>query len=515
MSDRDLQAFVVCARQEAMAIDGDSDDGALPSLATVVAGARVVGMGESQHYVGEFNRFRSRLLRHLVCHHGFSALVFECGVVEAKCTHDYVLGLHDDRDRAHLGIDSTFGLWRGTQSAVDWMRARNDGSGEREKLRFYGMDGSQGWSGVETSLAYTCEFLDTVDPDAASAFRDALLPLARSLVLSNVDEASRDDLRELACGLDRLESHFRVEAMHYIARAGFDAYDWAHQAAIVARRIGAMLVAVRESPERRFRTWWNMRDACMAEQLLWVLRREGPDAKLLVAAHNIHLQKDFARETDIPLTTMGQHLATRLPDSDYVVIAGTSDESLKPEDPAKDGSFQSALARLGLQSFLLDLRAINEPLARLWLDKEKPDRSAVSYQPLRTAAAWDAVFYVRTIALDDLRLPKSLARAARDPDPETVVSIVGKFEFDGVGDDPVELTICEEEGVLVTDGSNSDGELFPIPRSRLHAMSCNAFFWDGWSMELVCERDANEAVTTVGIRYPGEPVKYWGRRMNA
>ena len=76
---------------------------------------------------------------------------------------------------------------------------------------------------------------------------------------------------------------------------------------------------------------------------------------------------------------MGQHLAARLPAIDYVVIAGASDESLKPEDPAKDGSFQSALARMGLRSFLLDLRAINEPLARLWLDKEKPDRSTAAH----------------------------------------------------------------------------------------------------------------------------------------
>ena len=43
-------------------------------------------------------------------------------------------------------------------------------------------------------------------------------------------------------------------------------------------------------------------------------------------------------------------------------------------------------------------------------------------------------------------------------------------------------------------------------------MSSDAFFWEGWSMELVGERDTNETVTTVGIRYPGEPVKYWGRR---
>ncbi len=512
MFDGDLEAFVACARGEAIAIDGDSDDGDLPTLASVVAGARVVGMGESQHYVGEFNRFRSRLFRHLVDHHGFTTLVFECGVVESKCTHDYVQGLHDDRDRAHLGIDSTFGLWRGTQSIVDWMRERNERSDECDKVRFYGMDGSQGWSGAESSLAYACDFLEEVDPAAASAFGDALLPLARSLDLSSVSEATTEDLRELTYGIDRLETRFRVEALRYITQAGFDAFDWAQRAVVVAHRISAMLGAVREMPDKQFRTWWNMRDACMAEQLLWILRREGPDAKLVIGAHNIHLQKDFARETDIPLTTMGQHLAARLPGNDYVVIAGTSDESLKPDDPAKNGSFQSALARMGLRSFLLDLRAINEPSARLWLDREKPDRSAVSYQTLRTSLAWDAVFYVRTIALDDLRLPSSLAREALDPDPEIVVSIAGTFEFDGVVDDPVELTIFEEEGVLMTNGLKSDGELFPIPRSRLYAMSCCAFFWDGWSMELVCERDTNGTVSTVGVRYPGEPVKYWGRR---
>lgn len=56
MSDRDLETSVVCAREQAMAIDGDTDDSALPSIASVVAGARVVGMGESQQH----DQFRTR-----------------------------------------------------------------------------------------------------------------------------------------------------------------------------------------------------------------------------------------------------------------------------------------------------------------------------------------------------------------------------------------------------------------------------------------------------------------------
>ena len=215
------------------------------------------------------------------------------------------------------------------------MREHNEHCGEREKVRFYAW--TEARAGVAQSRLSPTPALSSTKsiptPRPPSVTHSCRSP--RSLLLSNVHEAARDDLRELAFGLDRLETQFRIEAMRYIAEAGFDAYDWARRAVVVAHRISAMLVAVRETPNQQFRTWWNMRDACMAEQLFWILRREGPDARLVVGAHNIHLQKDFARETDVPLTTMGQHVAARLPRNDYVVIAGTSDESLKPEDPAR------------------------------------------------------------------------------------------------------------------------------------------------------------------------------------
>ena len=507
-----FESFLTCARRLAIAVEGDTDDGTLQDITSIVGDARIVGMGESQHYVGEFNRFRSRLFRHLVNHHGFTTFVFEAGLVEAKSTYDYVLGFHHDRDRAHLGINSTFGLWGGTQSVVDWMREHNERCPQSDKLRFYGMDGSQGWSGTQTAVSCVHEYLRNTDPDFADEISDTLLPLARSVTLDNVTEVKTEDIVELVRGLDRLETRMRIEAAHYIERTCFEAFDWARRAAIIARQIGSMLCAVHEKPGESSRIWWNMRDACMAEQLLWILRREGPSARLLVGAHNIHIQKTFARETGTPLSTMGQHLSARLGESQFVVIAGTSDESLIPGDRARKGSFQSALALVGSRSFLLDLRAVNEPAARSWLDREKPDRSAIYYQPLRTSSAWDAVFHTPTIALDDLRLPKSLDRTTCDPDPVIAAGMTGTFVFDGVVDIPVELTIRDEDGILLTEGPKSDGELFPIHQSRLFAMAPNAFFWTEWSMELVCNSDEDGTVSTIGIRYPGEPVKFHGRR---
>ena len=512
MTNGQFESFLTCARRLAIAVEGDTDDGTLQDIASIIGDARIVGMGESQHYVGEFSRFRSRLFRHLVRHHGFTTFVFEAGVVEAKSTYDYVLGRHHDRERAHLGIDSTFGLWGGTQSVVDWMREHNEHCSKGDELRFYGMDGSQGWSGTHAAVSCVHEYLRKTDPDFADEISDTLLPLAQSVTLDEVGEVKTEEIFELARCLNRLETRMRIEAAHYIERSCFEAFDWAQRAAIIAREISSMLCAVHEKPGESFRLWWNMRDACMAEQLLWILRREGPSARLLVGAHNIHIQKVFARETGFPLSTMGQHLSARLGENQFVVIAGTSDESLIPGDRAREDSFQSALAQVGSRSFLLDLRAVDEPAARSWLDREKPDRSAIYYQPLHTGGAWDVVFYTPTIALDDLRLPKSLDRTTCDPDPVVAAGLTGTFVFDGVVDTPVELTIRNEDGILVTEGLKSDGELFPIHQSRLFAMAPNAFFWTEWSMELVCDSDEDGTISKIGIRYPGEQVKFHGRR---
>ena len=57
MSSRDLDAFVDCARRQALAVDGDSDDGGLPTLASIVGGARVVAWEKASTTVGEFNGF--------------------------------------------------------------------------------------------------------------------------------------------------------------------------------------------------------------------------------------------------------------------------------------------------------------------------------------------------------------------------------------------------------------------------------------------------------------------------
>ncbi len=511
-----LESFVEWAWHRVVPIEPDADIDAfddLRALKPMIGDARVVGLGESQHHVAEFNRFRARLFRYLVTELNFTTFVFECGVIEAKSAYDYVLGAHDDADDAFTNIDWCFGLWRELQDLLRWMRDHNSRADTENTVHFYGMDGSHGWTCAGPTVVFSCDYLDRLDSNHAQEIRNELLPIAESVTLDNVHEAPAETLRELNSRLSALVGHFQIERIHYIERSSVEEFDWAHRAAVIARQIGTVLGEVHARPDDADRAWWNIRDACMATQLKWIREREGPKARLLVGAHNIHLQNGFGGEADFPQTTMGQHLAVDWPAADAVMIAGTNDHSLRPDDPAVDGSFQSALAGVGPPAFVLDLRpAIDEGPAALWLNTEHPDRTNTMYQPLSPGRAWDAVFFTQHVSLDRLSLPARLQRSCISLDRERLDGLVGDYDIAGVTDQPVVLHVMCEGDHLATTGIESDGELFPMHRSVLFALSDERFCWSEWPMELEFERDASGIARGLYIHSPVGHGKYHGAR---
>ena len=510
-TNQSLEHFVEWAKVHASPINGDAsidDVRDLDPIKTIVGDARIVGFGESQHHIAEFSQMRSRLFRFLVNEMNFTTFVFECGVIEAKVAHDYVLGLHDDADAAFVPIESSFGMWRGLQDLLHWMRDYNRSAGNAHKLRFYGMDGSRRWVSTRKAVTFVCDYLDQVNPDKAQAVRDELLPLAETISLNSAGETSTEAVRALVHGLVDLAGHLQIEQMHYIDRSTFEAFDWAHRASLIARQIGTILSATHADPENAQRHRRNIRDAGMATEIKWILEREGPDARLLVGAHNVHLQKAFARG-DRP--TAGQHLSLETPAEDLVMIAATNDYSLKPDDPAIEGSFQSALARVGMPSFVLDLRATeDDEQAAAWLNQERPDRSNIAFLPLNVARAWDAVYFTRRISIDTLSLPGPFERAYVDLEADRLDGLDGVYDITGIGNDHVVLRISRDGGRLLTDGAESDGELFPMHPSELFALSDTHFAWPEWAFEVEFERDAEGFAHGLNIRAPKAIDKFHG-----
>lgn len=515
--DPNLKHFIRWAKEHAVPINptaSNDDFRDLAPLKEIIRDARVVGFGESLHYVGEFNRFRSRLFKYLVREMNFTTFAFECGPIEAKCTHDYVLGVHDRFDDAVMGITDIFGVWHEIQDLLRWMRDYNLSDKNKQKLKFYGFDDGNGWSSTESAVSFACDYLDQVDGNYASKMREDLLPLANSIDLDNAAEKPIEAVKELNCGLISLVARFQIEQMHYIERSNWEDFDWAYRAALIAQRIGSLLGEVHVAPEATMRTWWNIRDGGMAWHLNWIREREGPDARLLVGAHNCHLQKTFANEgLGFYQSTTGQYLSMSLPKKDMLIIGATNYYSLKPDDPAIEGSLQDALGRLELPSFILDLRvATNEKKVANWLNKEKPDREHTTYQSIVTADAWDAIYYTEEIALDKLSLPTPLERPFINLESNRLDGLVGVYDIDSVVGNPVVLRVTHEDNCLMTSGEESDGELFPMHRSELFPVSDSRFGWAEWPLWIEFERDADGVAHSVNLGHPGKQGYYRGTK---
>ena len=102
-----------------------------------------------------------------------------------------------------------------------------------------------------------------------------------------------------------------------------------------------------------FRHFWNVRDVSMAQSIQWILDREGPDSKLVVAAHNSHLQQTPVRAQRA--TSMGSYLVNQIDRNQVLFIGAASAQSVKDDAPSADCN-QAVYDRIGPDCFFLDLR---------------------------------------------------------------------------------------------------------------------------------------------------------------
>lgn len=90
LAGRPDAAFVAWARHRLVPMD--SSEPAFRTLDGAIAGARLIGVGESVHEVQPFLTFRFQLLQDLVRRHRVTALILESGLPEAMTLDDYVRG---------------------------------------------------------------------------------------------------------------------------------------------------------------------------------------------------------------------------------------------------------------------------------------------------------------------------------------------------------------------------------------------------------------------------------------
>lgn len=334
------------------------------AVAAVVGDARVLGIGEQNHFVAEFGAVRERLVRFLVDELGFSVLAMESGFVEGHLVDAWLRGERDDFP-AEEGFTFRFGDAPETRSLLTGLRGRG--------VRFSGIDVAGSGGDPAAGLRYLRDRLD----DAHGALVDRAHEATRAYAAPNsslalerygsLDKAVRDSA---TAALTRLL--LRAEA----TGAAPDVVHAARGALLLdehLREFDAILHGGDTGVARSV----SSRDVHMAASVRLLLDRHGPYARVVVLAHNGHLQRrPLPIMPGVALDVAGMRLAAELGDHYRVVgltaRAGTTtapalnpdarhgiDVATAPLPEPAPGSVE-ALVDAGTDGVVVDLRGVTD-----------------------------------------------------------------------------------------------------------------------------------------------------------
>jgi erythromycin esterase len=308
--------------QHAVALD-TLDPGApfddLEPLAERLRAARVVAVGESAHFVGEYALLRHRLLQFMVERCGFTVFALESGFSEGRAVDAWVHGGPGELEAVSRdGI--TYGMGRGAElrDQLRWMRTAG--------VPFVGLDVPGSTASPLLALANVRQHLDPHDP-VAVAMVDRLIERTRTYAdqhqltaIGNYAALGRPDRDALTAGLAELT--VRMDAL---PTGDPDDHDTArHELRLVCLLDQSLRGhATRLLDGDTAHAAVSPRDLGMAETVFRTLDRGGPDTKIVIGAANGHIQRTPFALPGGALPVAGSHLATWLGEA-YVAIAGTA-----------------------------------------------------------------------------------------------------------------------------------------------------------------------------------------------
>lgn len=290
--------------------DGARDDSDLRTFHNSIGDARVVAFGEPFHGGHEPLAIRNRLIRYAVTRLGFTAVALETGLSSSKRLYDYVLGKSTETDSAlREAFSYGFGDLSENLELIRMLRAYNVSQPAVRQVHFYGIDLTDlylpySYQSLESVLA----FMDSADPARGRDLRKqyaGLISEFRSDKYMELTPAERDTITGRIQDLLALIQRERIPLTAATSR---DDYDWVLRQAINSIQHDAFLRSLpaeidfelldkspkRFEPSERGEHNEEMREIAMADNLLWVQQRESPRGKILLFAHDRHVQTSVA-----------------------------------------------------------------------------------------------------------------------------------------------------------------------------------------------------------------------------
>lgn len=384
----------------------DDDFADLEPFAKAVGDARMVMLGEATHGDGTTFVGKSRLVRFLHERMGFDVLAFESGLYDMRKAWERM----QSGENAHRAIRrGVFGIWTGSQEVqplIDYVGHRARSS---QPLELAGFDCQvSATASMEFLLKDLGAFLASHGVDAGSIAEWSRFRTVLSKVLNVFNlrqwRPSNDDLQLVLSTTAALRT--RIAPLN-----GDEAAFWRQHLKNI--EVYAELRS-RWDPNELTVTLddINLRDAAMADNLIWLARDVYPRRKIIVWAATFHnlrnpqlIESSTSEGSPADLTTMGHHVWQALGSSIFNVAfaayegehgwAGEQPKALPPRAP---GSLEDLWGATMQEYSFLDLRS--PPAGGEWLQAPLVSCSLVDHDAFMIAD-WskivDAVVYTRTM----------------------------------------------------------------------------------------------------------------------
>ena len=395
----------------------DEDFSDLMPLVKWIGTSRVVALGEVTHGDGEAFHAKARLIRFLHQVMGFDVLAWESGFFDVP---QMDAALRTDVPLAEAARQGLYRIWWNSREVQPTLAYVRSTQATARPILSVGFDCrvSTNRSRAELFPAFIFEFFDRLDRSLTSQQERAdLTAMSIGLVPAEYFDNPGERLYNRALPR-RLIAVIDERRKELLVRASPREIDHVRQSLVSLLAMDRALGG--QAGTGRGKDGYT-RDTAMAENLLWLL--EGPLAgrKVIVWAHNFHVQRDIAnpraaaavaqagRSLDGPT---GLHLARALGSDLYVIgfLAHHGRYGYAGEEPveiaaAEPGSLEGLLHAVGRPHLLLDLRGLP---ADHWL-RAPLTTGLYFYEPMETDVPrlYDAVFF-----LDEMKPGTAVVEAA-------------------------------------------------------------------------------------------------------
>ncbi|WP_349407430.1 erythromycin esterase family protein [Pseudalkalibacillus sp. SCS-8] len=352
-----------------------SDFSDLQFLKEVLEDKQVVFLGESSHGVSEYQALKARLIKFLHKEMGFNVLAFESGLAETTSSFHLMEGMTSEE----MMKESIFGVWHSEESSSLFSYIQQKSKTDRP-LTLTGFDIQFQNSNIyQQYFQTTYQFLDNAEENIAS-----LEKRFKRLW----DETSQEELTTLAQDyeslLNTIEQHphpdSKIQMLHE---------------RILEYRIIAIekFYTVQNSPE--FKTsdektslLYNIRDDWSAKNLEWLIEEYFPEEKIIVYAHNGHIEKSRSNAfqwnknlqgSRFDFISMGERMATSLGDRAYYIglymnegKAAFNDRKEYVIAPRPKGSMEWIVSSSNHDISFIDFGSVEKEKGSEWIFKPTP-----------------------------------------------------------------------------------------------------------------------------------------------